>query len=65
MDEGKRREIERLSAEAHDKRMRYEAFGMMNTPNEPGARKASAVEYALARREMIEASRALEDALNA
>lgn len=65
MNEEKRCEIERLAADANDKRMRYEAKRMMNTPSEPEARKAAAVEYALAKREMIEANRALEDALNA
>ena len=65
MNEEKRCEIERLAADAHDKRLRYEGLGMMNTPSEPEAIKASSVEYALARREMIEANRALEDALNA
>jgi hypothetical protein len=65
MNEEKRCEIERLAGDAHDKRMRYEGLGMMNTPSEPEARKATAVEYALARRKMIEANRALEDALNA
>jgi len=65
MDEEKRCEIERLAEDANDKRLRCEVLGMMNTPSEPEARKAGAVKYALARREMIEASRALGDALNA
>jgi len=65
MNEEKRCEIERLAIEAHDKRLRYETLGMMNTPTDPEMRKATAVEYALARREMIEAIRALDDALNA
>ena len=65
MNEEKRCEIERLAADSHDKRLRYEGLGMMNTPSEPQARKTAAVEYALVRREMIEANRALEDALNA
>lgn len=58
-------EIERLAADAHDKRTRYEALGMMNTPADPEARKAAAIEYALARREFLEADRALENALQA
>ena len=65
MNEEKRCEIERLAGDDHDKRMRYEGLGMMNTPSEPEARKAAAVEYALAQRETIEANRALEYALNA
>lgn len=65
MNEEKRCEIERLDADAHDKLLRYEGLLMMNAPSELEAQKAAAVEYALARREMIEANRALEDALNA
>ncbi len=65
MNEEKRCEIERLAADAHDKTRRYECLGMMNTPIETEARKTAAVEYALARREMIEANQALEDTLNA
>ncbi len=65
MNEEKRCEIERLAADANDKRMRYKVLGMMNTPSDPEVMKAASVEYALARREMIEANRALEDALNA
>jgi hypothetical protein len=65
MSEEKRCEIERLAADAHDKALRFEGLGMMNMPYEPEARKAAAVEYALAKREMIKANRALEDALNA
>ncbi len=57
--------IVRLAEDAHDKRLRYEAQGMMNMPSEQEARKAAAVAYALAKREMFEANRALEDALSA
>lgn len=64
MNETKRCEIERLAADAHDKRIRLESLGMMNTPSEPDARKAAAVEYAIARGEMIESNRALEYAIN-
>lgn len=59
MNEEKRCEIERLAANAHDKRVRYENIGIMYTCEQV---KFYAVEYALARREMIEANRALEDA---
>jgi hypothetical protein len=38
---------------------------MMNTPQDYEERKKAAIEYALARREMVEASRALEAAINA
>lgn len=65
MNEEKRCEIERLAADAHDKMVRLESIGMMNTSNEPEARKKRAIEYALAQRELIEANRALQDALNA
>ena len=63
MDEEKKVKIEQLAATAHDKSERYKMIGMMNTPNEPDAKKQSAVEFAIARGEMIEANRALEDAL--
>lgn len=65
MNEEKRAKIERLAATAHDKSEKYRMIGMMNTPSEPDAKKKSAIEYAVARDEMIEANRALEDALNA
>lgn len=64
MNEEKRCEIERLAAEAHEKLLHYKRLGMMNTPSEPEAQEAAAVEYALARREMIKAHWALEYALN-
>lgn len=58
-------EIERLAAEAHDKKMRFQALAMMNTPQDYEERKKAAIEYALAQREMVEACRALENAINA
>lgn len=64
MNEEKKREIERLAEDAHDKWMRYELLGAMNTPKEPKSRKSASIEYELARREMIESRRELEDALN-
>jgi len=64
MNEQKRCEIEMLASHAHNKRLRYEKLGIMNVPIDPEARKLAAIEYALARREMIEANRALEDAIN-
>ena len=65
MDESKKLKIEQLAATAHDKSERYKMLGMMNMPSDPGAKKRSAIEYAIARGEMIEASRALEGAFNA
>ena len=65
MDEAKRCEIERLAADSYDKRMRYRSIGMMNAPTSYDEQKALAIEVAIARREMIEADRLLEDALNA
>jgi hypothetical protein len=65
MTEEKRLEIEQLAADAYDKRQRYEALSMANTPSDPEEKKAAKIAYALAKRELIEANRALEDALNA
>jgi hypothetical protein len=65
MDEAKRRKIEILAADAHDKRMRYEGHQMMNTPSDSEERKKAAVAYAVAKAEMIEANRLLEDEMNA
>jgi len=65
MNEAKKVKIEQLAATAHAKGERYRMMGMMNTPTEPAAKKQSAIEYAAARGEMIDANRALEDALNA
>jgi hypothetical protein len=64
MKEEKKIKIEQLAATAHDKSEKYKMLGMMNTPSEPEAKKQSAIEYAVARGEMIEANRELEDALN-
>jgi hypothetical protein len=63
--EEKRLEIEQLAADAYDKRQRYEALSMANTPSDPEEKKAAKIAYALAYREMIEADRALDHALNA
>jgi hypothetical protein len=65
MDEEKRRKIEILAADAHDKRVRYEGRQMMNTPSDPEERKKNAIAYAIAQAEMIEANRLLEDGMNA
>ena len=65
MDEEKKVKIERLAAIAHDKSERFKVMGMMNTPTEPANKRQIAVEYAVARGEMIDANRSLEDALNA
>ena len=64
MDEAKKVKIEQLAATAHEKSERYKMLGTMNMPSEPEAKRQSAIEYAIARGEMIEANRALEDALN-
>lgn len=65
MDEEKKLKIEQLAAIAHDKSERFKIMGMMNTPTEPAEKRKSAVEYAVARAEMIDANRALENALSA
>jgi hypothetical protein len=64
MDEVKKIKIEHLAAIAYEKSARYRLLGMLNVPSEHDEKKKSAVEYAVARGEMIEANRALEDALN-
>jgi hypothetical protein len=65
MTEEKRIMIIRLTKDAHDKRMAYEALGMANTPSDPEEKQSASIAYALAQREMIEADRALNDAINA
>ena len=65
MDEAKKVKIEQLAATAHDKRVRYDAMGMMNTPDNAAERTKAAIAYALCKGELYEANRALEDALNA
>ena len=55
--------LRQLAATAHDKGERYKMLGMMNTPSDPDEKKQSAIEYAIARGEMIDASNALRTRL--
>ncbi len=59
----KKMEIERLAGEYEDAKARYEMLGMMNTPSDPGERRASGIVFALAKNSMLIARDALNRAM--
>lgn len=59
MNGQRKTEITRLAIEAHDKRLRYQMLGMMNTPSDPEESRKAAAEYAIAEAEMMEAQHLL------
>jgi len=63
MNDEKKARIAELAGNAHDKRMRHEMLGMMNTPSDPEDRKKAAIEYAISRAEMMEAQHFLDRAM--
>jgi len=65
MTEEKKTEITRLALEAHKTSERLKAIGMQNTAQSPEEKEKQAVEYALARAEMMEADRLLTNAISA
>lgn len=65
MNEGARYAIAVLAADVQEKRERFRMLGMMNTPTEPEQKQRAAVEYELARTEVIEAEAALHRVQNA
>lgn len=64
MRDDKKLKIEQLAASDYEKSEIYRMLGMSKTPSDPVEKKQCFINYAIARGEMIEANRALKDALN-